>query len=122
MSYQKPPVDSRNIYTTGVVQQACAAGTIKSTSDLLEWTKIATMAYDRYMNTNSMVVKEAAFGIIHAHLNGLTHIGQLKGDPTANIMPFHEKFSDQLQVFMDNQTLANLYNQIYFLTRERQLK
>ena len=44
MAFQKPPVDSRNIFTTGVVQQACAAGTIKNTAELLEWTKITTIA------------------------------------------------------------------------------
>ena len=119
MAFQKPPVDSRNIFTTGVVQQACAAGTIKNTAELLEWTKITTIAYDRYMNNNGVAVQEAAFNIIVGYLNGLTDIRYLLGDPTANIEPFQNRHSNEIRVFYDNQLLANLYNQTY-IARERQ--
>lgn len=122
MAFQKPPVDSRNIFTTGVVQQACAAGTIKNTAELLEWTKVTSMAYDRYLNSNGVAVQEAAFNIIVGYLNGLTDIRYLLGDPTANIEPFQNRYGNEIRVFYDNQLLANLYNQTYIMTKERLLK
>ena len=122
MAFQKPPVDSRNIFTTGVVQQACAAGTIKTTAEVLEWTKVTSMAYDRYLNSNGVAVQEAAFNIIVGYLNGLTDIRNLLGDPTANIEPFQNRHSNEIRVFYNNQLLANLYNQTYLMTKERLLK
>ena len=46
------PAESRNIYTTGVVQQACAAGTIKTVKELQEWTVNATQTFDIYMGNS----------------------------------------------------------------------
>ena len=50
------PAESRNIYTTGVVQQACAAGTIKTVDDLKEWTVNATQTFDIYMGNPVVTV------------------------------------------------------------------
>lgn len=122
MAFQKPPVDSRNIYTTGVVQQACASGTIKTPSDLLEWTKIATMAYDRYMSSDSNAVKESAFAIVTGHLNGCADVVQLEGDEGRKIPPLYVKLEKEIQLFYNDPVFKNLYTQLYNLTRERLLK
>ena len=119
MAFQKPPVDSRNIYTTGVVQQACASGTIKTPSDLLEWTKIATMAYDRYLNSDSNAVKESAFAIVTGHLNGCADMVQLEGDEGRKIPPLYVKLEKEIALFYNDPVFKNLYTQLYNLTKER---
>jgi len=119
MAFQKPPVDSRNIFTTGIVQQGVRAGTIKTTSELLEWIKITSMGFDRFMSSDSNVVKESAFAIVTGHLNGCADIVQLEGDEGRKIPPLYVKLEKEIALFYNDPVFKNLYTQLYNLTKER---
>ena len=69
------PAESRNIYTTGVVQQACAAGTIKTPIDLAELTVNATQTFDIYLgNPDARTRAMSAFVEVCKMLNAINDL------------------------------------------------
>jgi len=73
------PAESRNIYTTGVVQQACAAGTIKTVDELKEWTVNATQTFDIYMgNPDNRARATASFVEVMKALVAVNNIALIR--------------------------------------------
>ena len=112
------PAESRNIYTTGVVQQACAAGTIKTVDELKEWTVNATQTFDIYMgNPDNRAKATASFVEIMKALVAVNDLRYLYGDPTQEIGRFHDNNIALIREFANHADLYNLYTNL-FRTKE----
>ena len=116
------PAESRNIYTTGVVQQACAAGTIKTVDDLKEWTVNATQTFDIYMgNPDNRAKATASFVEVMKALVAVNDLRYLYGDPTQEIGRFHDNNIALIREFANHADLYDLYTNL-FRTKEGILK
>ena len=112
------PAESRNIYTTGVVQQACAAGTIKTVDELKEWTVNATQTFDIYMgNPDNRAKATAAFVEVMKALVAVNDLRYLYGDPTQEIGRFHDNNIALIREFANHADLYDLYTNL-FRTKE----
>jgi len=112
------PAESRNIYTTGVVQQACAAGTIKTVDDLKEWTVNATQTFDIYMgNPDNRAKATASFVEVMKALVAVNDLRYLYGDPTQEIGRFHDNNIALIREFANHADLYDLYTNL-FRTKE----
>jgi hypothetical protein len=112
------PAESRNIYTTGVVQQACAAGTIKTVDDLKEWTVNATQTFDIYMgNPDNRAKATASFVEVMKALVAVNDLRYLYGDPTQEIGRFHDNNIVLIREFANHADLYDLYTNL-FRTKE----
>ena len=110
--------ESRNIYTTGVVQQACAAGTIKTVDDLKEWTVNATQTFDIYMgNPDNRAKATASFVEVMKALVAINDLRYLYGDPTQEIGRFHDNNIALIREFANHADLYDLYTNL-FRTKE----
>ena len=115
------PAESRNIYTTGVVQQACAAGTIKTVDDLKEWTVNATKTFDIYMgNPDNRARATASFVEVMKALVAVNDLRYLYGDPTQEIGRFHDNNIALIREFANHADLYDLYTNL-FRTKEGML-
>ena len=115
------PAESRNIYTTGVVQQACAAGTIKTVDDLKEWTVNATQTFDIYMgNPDNRARATASFVEVMKALVAVNDLRYLYGDPTQEIGRFHDNNISLIREFANHADLYDLYTNL-FRTKEGML-
>ena len=115
------PAESRNIYTTGVVQQACAAGTIKTVDDLKEWTVNATQTFDIYMgNPDNRAKATASFVEVMKALVAVNDLRYLYGDPTQEIGRFHDNNIELIREFANHADLYDLYTNL-FRTKEGML-
>jgi hypothetical protein len=115
------PAESRNIYTTGVVQQACAAGTIKTVDDLKEWTVNATQTFDIYMgNPDNRARATASFVEVMKALVAVNDLRYLYGDPTQEIGKFHDNNIALIREFANHADLYDLYTNL-FRTKEGML-
>ena len=115
------PAESRNIYTTGVVQQACAAGTIKTVDDLKEWTVNATQTFDIYMgNPDNRARATASFVEVMKALVAVNDLRYLYGDPTQEIGKFHDSNIALIREFANHADLYDLYTNL-FRTKEGML-
>ena len=115
------PAESRNIYTTGVVQQACAAGTIKTAKDIAEWTINATQTFDIYLgNPDARTRAMSAFVETMKALIAVTDLRYLYGDPTAEIPKFHDNNITLIREFGHHEDLYQLYTDM-FQTKKGQL-
>ncbi len=115
------PAESRNIYTTGVVQQACAAGTIKTVDDLKEWTVNATQTFDIYMgNPDNRAKATASFIEVMKALVAVNDLRYLYGDPTQEIGRFHDNNIALIREFANHADLYDLYTNL-FRTKEGML-
>jgi hypothetical protein len=112
------PAESRNIYTTGVVQQACAAGTIKTVDELKEWTVNATQTFDIYMgNPDNRAKATASFVEVMKALVAVNDLRYLYGDPTQEIGRFHDNNIALIREFANHADLYDLYTNL-FRTKE----
>ena len=112
------PAESRNIYTTGVVQQACAAGTIKTVDELKEWTVNATQTFDIYMgNPDNRARATASFVEVMKALVAVNDLRFLYGDPTQEIGRFHDNNIALIREFANHADLYDLYTNL-FRTKE----
>jgi len=112
------PAESRNIYTTGVVQQACAAGTIKTVDELKEWTVNATQTFDIYMgNPDNRAKATASFVEVMKALVAVNDLRYLYGDPTQEIGRFHDNNIVLIREFANHADLYDLYTNL-FRTKE----
>ena len=115
------PAESRNIYTTGVVQQACAAGTIKTVDELKEWTVNATQTFDIYMgNPDNRAKATASFVEVMKALVAVNDLRYLYGDPTQEIGRFHDNNIAMIREFANHADLYDLYTNL-FRTKEGML-
>ena len=115
------PAESRNIYTTGVVQQACAAGTIKTVDELKEWTVNATQTFDIYMgNPDNRARATASFVEVMKALVAVNDLRFLYGDPTQEIGRFHDNNIALIREFANHADLYDLYTNL-FRTKEGML-
>ena len=115
------PAESRNIYTTGVVQQACEAGTIKTVDDLKEWTVNATQTFDIYMgNPDNRARATASFVEVMKALVAVNDLRYLYGDPTQEIGRFHDNNIALIREFANHADLYDLYTNL-FRTKEGML-
>ena len=115
------PAESRNIYTTGVVQQACAAGTIKTVDELKEWTVNATQTFDIYMgNPDNRAKATASFVEVMKALVAVNDLRYLYGDPTQEIGRFHDNNIELIREFANHADLYDLYTNL-FRTKEGML-
>ena len=115
------PAESRNIYTTGVVQQACAAGTIKTVDELKEWTVNATQTFDIYMgNPDNRAKATASFVEVMQALVAVNDLRYLYGDPTQEIGRFHDNNIALIREFANHADLYDLYTNL-FRTKEGML-
>ena len=116
------PAESRNIYTTGVVQQACAAGTIKTVKELQEWTVNATQTFDIYMgNADNRTTATASFVEVMKALVAINDLRYLYGDPLQEIGAFHDSNLSMIREFANHADLYDLYTNL-FRTKEGILK
>ena len=116
------PAESRNIYTTGVVQQACAAGTIKTVKELQEWTVNATQPFDIYMgNADNRTRATASFVEVMKALVAINDLRYLYGDPLQEIGAFHDSNITLIREFANHADLYDLYTNL-FRTKEGILK
>jgi len=116
------PAESRNIYTTGVVQQACAAGTIKTVKELQEWTVNATQTFDIYMgNADNRTRATASFVEVMKALVAINDLRYLYGDPLQEISAFHDSNLSMIREFANHADLYDLYTNL-FRTKEGILK
>ena len=114
--------ESRNIYTTGVVQQACAAGTIKTVKELQEWTVNATQTFDIYMgNADNRTRATASFVEVMKALVAINDLRYLYGDPLQEIGAFHDSNLSMIREFANHADLYDLYTNL-FRTKEGILK
>ena len=108
------PAESRNIYTTGVVQQACAAGTIKTVDELKEWTVNATQTFDIYMgNPDNRAKATASFVEVMKALVAINDLRYLYGDPTQEIGRFHDNNIALIREFANHADLYDLYTNLF---------
>lgn len=120
------PAESRNIYVTGVTQQACAAGTIRSQEDLEAWTKKAANTFDSVLGPKPVVENNglandkrtmamAAFVEVIKSLSAITDLRYLNGDPTSNVLRFADAHSRSINEFAQHTDLVLLYQNLYQL-------
>lgn len=120
------PAESRNIYVTGVTQQACAAGTIRSKEDLELWTKKAAETFDTVLGPNSVVQNNglandkrtmamAAFVEVIKSLSAINDLRYLEGDPTTKVIRFADANSKSINEFTQHADLVLLYQNLYKL-------
>ena len=122
------PAESRNIYVTGVTQQACAAGTIRSQEDLQAWTKKAAHTFDTVLGPNSVVQNNglasdkrtmamAAFVEVIKSLSAINDFRYLEGDPNpeARVIRFADTHSRSINEFVQHADLVLLYQNLYQL-------
>ena len=122
------PAESRNIYVTGVTQQACAAGTIRSQEDLEAWTKKAAETFDTVLGPNSVVQNNglasdkrtmamAAFVEVIKSLSAINDFRYLEGDPNpeARVIRFADANSRGINEFTQHADLVLLYQNLYQL-------
>ena len=125
---QTTPAESRNIYVTGVTQQACAAGTIRSQEDLEAWTKKAAHTFDTVLGPNSVVQNNgltsdkrtmamAAFVEVIKSLSAIKDYRSLEGDtnPEARVIRFADANSRGINEFTQHADLVLLYQNLYQL-------
>ena len=125
---QTTPAESRNIYVTGVTQQACAAGTIRSQEDLEAWTKKAAHTFDTVLGPNSVVQNNglnsdkrtmamAAFVEVIKSLSAIPDYRHLEGDPNpeARVIGFADTHSRSINEFAQHSDLVSLYQNLYQL-------
>ena len=125
---QTTPAESRNIYVTGVTQQACAAGTIRSQEDLEAWTKKAAHTFDTVLGPNSVVQNNglasdkrtmamAAFVEVIKSLSAINDFRYLEGDPNpeARVIRFADANSRGINEFTQHADLVLLYQNLYQL-------
>ena len=133
---QTTPAESRNIYVTGVTQQACAAGTIRSQEDLEAWTKKAAHTFDTVLGPNSVEqypkksnnwpsdkrtrAMEAFVEVIKS-LEAITDLRYLDGDPTSNVIRFADTHSRSINEFVQHADLVLLYQNLYELKKKELL-
>ena len=126
------PAESRNIYVTGVTQQACAAGTIRSQEDLEAWTKKAAHTFDTVLGPNSVVQNNglnsdkrtmamAAFVEVIKSLSAITDLRYLDGDPTSNVIRFADTHSRSINEFVEHADLVLLYQNLFELKKKELL-
>ena len=124
------PAESRNIYVTGVTQQACAAGTIRSQEDLEAWTKKAAHTFDTVLGPNSVegypkksngwpsdkrTTAMEAFVEVIKSLSAITDLRYLEGDPTTKVIRFADAHSRSINDFAQHADLILLYQNLYQL-------
>ena len=120
------PAESRNIYVTGVTQQACAAGTIRSQEDLQAWTKKAAETFDTVLGPNPVVQNNglasdkrtmamAAFVEVIKSLSVINDLRYLEGDPTTKVIRFADAHSRSINEFTEHADLVLLYQNLYEL-------
>ena len=122
------PAESRNIYVTGVTQQACAAGTIRSQEDLQAWTKKAAETFDTVLGPNPVVQNNglasdkrtmamAAFVEVIKSLSAISDFRYLEGDPNpeARVIRFADANSRNINEFAQHTDLVLLYQNLYKL-------
>ena len=128
------PAESRNIYVTGVTQQACAAGTIRSQEDLEAWTKKAAHTFDTVLGPNSVVQNNglasdkrtmamAAFVEVIKSLSARNDFRYLEGDPNpeARVIRFADANSRGINEFTQHADLVLLYQNLYELKKKELL-
>ena len=128
------PAESRNIYVTGVTQQACAAGTIRSQEDLEAWTKKAAHTFDTVLGPNSVVQNNglasdkrtmamAAFVEVIKSLSAINDFRYLEGDPNpeARVIRFADTHSRSINEFVEHADLVLLYQNLYELKKKELL-
>ena len=128
------PAESRNIYVTGVTQQACAAGTIRSQEDLEAWTKKAAETFDTVLGPNSVVQNNgltsdkrtmamAAFVEVIKSLSAIKDYRSLEGDPNpeARVIRFADTHSRSINEFVQHADLVLLYQNLYELKKKELL-
>ena len=128
------PAESRNIYVTGVTQQACAAGTIRSQEDLEAWTKKAAETFDTVLGPNSVVQNNgltsdkrtmamAAFVEVIKSLSAIKDYRSLDGDPNpeARVIRFADTHSRSINEFVQHADLVLLYQNLYELKKKELL-
>ena len=128
------PAESRNIYVTGVTQQACAAGTIRSQEDLEAWTKKAAETFDTVLGPNSVVQNNgltsdkrtmamAAFVEVIKSLSAINDFRYLEGDPNpeARVIRFADTHSRSINEFTQHADLVLLYQNLYELKKKELL-
>ena len=131
---QTTPAESRNIYVTGVTQQACAAGTIRSQEDLEAWTKKAAHTFDTVLGPNSVVQNNglasdkrtmamAAFVEVIKSLSAIKDYRSLDGDPNpeARVIRFADTHSRSINEFVQHADLVLLYQNLYELKKKELL-
>ena len=131
---QTTPAESRNIYVTGVTQQACAAGTIRSQEDLEAWTKKAAETFDTVLGPNSVVQNNgltsdkrtmamAAFVEVIKSLSAINDFRYLEGDPNpeARVIRFADTHSRSINEFVQHADLVLLYQNLYELKKKELL-
>ena len=131
---QTTPAESRNIYVTGVTQQACAAGTIRSQEDLEAWTKKAAHTFDTVLGPNSVVQNNglasdkrtmamAAFVEVIKSLSAINDFRYLEGDPNpeARVIRFADANSRGINEFTQHADLVLLYQNLYELKKKELL-
>ena len=131
---QTTPAESRNIYVTGVTQQACAAGTIRSQEDLEAWTKKAAHTFDTVLGPNSVVQNNglasdkrtmamAAFVEVIKSLSAINDFRSLEGDPNpeARVIRFADTHSRSINEFVQHADLVLLYQNLYELKKKELL-
>ena len=131
---QTTPAESRNIYVTGVTQQACAAGTIRSQEDLEAWTKKAAHTFDTVLGPNSVVQNNglasdkrtmamAAFVEVIKSLSAIKDYRSLEGDPNpeARVIRFADTHSRSINEFVQHADLVLLYQNLYELKKKELL-
>ena len=126
------PAESRNIYVTGVTQQACAAGTIRSQEDLEAWTKKAAHTFDTVLGPNSVegypkksnnwpsdkrTMAMEAFVEVIKSLSAINDFRYLEGDPNpeARVIRFADANSRGINEFTQHADLVLLYQNLYQL-------
>ena len=126
------PAESRNIYVTGVTQQACAAGTIRSQEDLEAWTTKAAHTFDTVLGPNSVVQNNglnsdkrtmamSAFVEVIKSLSAITDLSYLDGDPTTKVIRFADTHSRSINEFVQHADLVLLYQNLYELKKKELL-
>ena len=111
--------DSRNILTTGVVQQLCSSGTIRSTKELSAWVAEATNAYDKYLNTDKLHKALNAFAVALVHLSKTDDLRDIQGDPSNDKQAFAEKYDGLYEQFRDFQELRDTFQTLLKQSEER---
>ena len=135
---QTTPAESRNIYVTGVTQQACAAGTIRSQEDLEAWTKKAAHTFDTVLGPNSVegypkksnnwpsdkrTMAMEAFVEVIKSLSAIKDYRSLDGDPNpeARVIRFADTHSRSINEFVQHADLVLLYQNLYELKKKELL-
>ena len=131
---QPTPAESRNIYVTGVTQQACAAGTIRSQEDLEAWTTKAAHTFDTVLGPNSVVQNNglnsdkrtmamSAFVEVIKSLSAIKDYRSLEGDPNpeARVIRFADTHSRSINEFVQHADLVLLYQNLYELKKKELL-